>query len=190
MALGPIISGLLIRFTGQVLSVFYLALCLHLIYSFLVWFIIPESLTKGDMELAKARYADSLRAHPDSSLVGGFTRSGQRLFAFLRPLAILRPTEKAPGNTLKGRRKEWNLTLLAVAYGFMGSLDVSVLKVYSVTSKMFFKGYYLLHASIYHCDFRLEFRNCKLSCIFSLLFLLFHSLHTGSVSGTWFAPFF
>jgi len=34
------------------------------------------------------------------------------------PLAILGPTEKEPGNTLKGRKKDWNLTLLAVAYGF------------------------------------------------------------------------
>ena len=128
MALGPTIGGLLIHFSGQVLSVFYLAGSLHLMYSFLVWFIIPESLAKGHMELAKARYAESLpRVDPNSSLVVKFTRIARRLFSFLRPLAILGPTKKVPGSTLKGRRKDWNLTLLAVAYGFTIALAVSVL---------------------------------------------------------------
>ena len=128
VALGPALGGLLIRFTGQVLSVFYVAGCLHLMFSFLVWFIIPESLTIGQMELAKTRYADSLRADPDSSLGARFTRNAQRLFSFLMPLAILGPTEEESGNTLRGRRKDWNLTLLAVAYGFTVSMIVRALK--------------------------------------------------------------
>ena len=129
IALGPTIGGLLIRFTGQVLSVFYLAGCLHLIYFFLVWFIIPESLAKGHMELAKARYADSLpRADPDHSLVARFARILRRLFSFLSLLETLGPIEKVPGNTLKGRRRDWNLTLLAVACGFTSALTVSVLR--------------------------------------------------------------
>ena len=129
MALGPTVGGLLIRFTGHVPSVFYLAGSLHLMFCFLAWFVIPESLAKGHMELAKARYADSLpRADPDSSLVVKFIRIARRLFSFLKPLAILGPTEKVPGSTLKGRRKDWNLTLLAVAYGFTIALAVSVLK--------------------------------------------------------------
>ena len=100
-------------------------------YSFLVWFVIPESLTKGHMELAKARYANSLRADPGSSLDANnarFTRIAQRLFSFLMPLAILGPTEKEPGNTLKGRKKDWNLTLLGVAYGFTVAMMVSILE--------------------------------------------------------------
>ena len=128
-ALGPTIGGLLIRFTGQALSVFYLAGCLHLVYSFLVWFVIPESLTKDRMELAKARYANSLpRADHDSSLVVRFTRIAHRLISFLRPLAILGPTEKVPESIFKGRGKDWNLTLVAVAYGFTIGLIVSILK--------------------------------------------------------------
>ena len=81
------------------------------------------------MELAKARYADSVPpANRDSSLVVRFTRISHRLFSFLRPLAILGPTENIPKNTLKGRRKDWNLTLVAVAYGFTVALTVSILK--------------------------------------------------------------
>lgn len=131
LAFGPIVGGLLIRSTGQVLSVFYMAGCLHLMYSFLVWFIVPESLTKGQMELAKTRYADNLRAAdpgPGSSLDARFIRIARRLFSFLIPLAILGPSEKEPGNISKGRRKDWNLTLLGVAYGFTVAMMVSVLK--------------------------------------------------------------
>ena len=128
MALGPTLGGLLIRFTGQVLPVFYMAGCIHVLYSFLVWFIIPESLTKGHMVLAKARYADSLRVDPDSSLDARFTRIVQRLFSFLMPLAILGPTEKEHRNALNGGKKDWNLTLLAVAYGFTVTMMVSVFR--------------------------------------------------------------
>jgi len=80
------------------------------------------------MELAKTRYADSLRADPGRGLGARFTRIGQRLFSFLMPLAILGPTAKGAGNTSKGRRKDWNLTILAVANGFSAAMMVSVLE--------------------------------------------------------------
>ena len=128
MALGPTLGSLLTRFTGQALSVFYVGSCLHLMYSFMVWFIVPESLTKGQMELAQTRYADSLRADPNSRINARFTRTARRLFTFLMPLTILGPTEKEPGSTLKGQKKDWNLTLLAVAYGFTIATLVSTLK--------------------------------------------------------------
>ena len=80
------------------------------------------------MELAKNRYADSLRVDPNSSLSARFTRAAKRLFSFLMPLAILGPTEKEPRDTLKGRKKDWNLTLLAVAYSFTVAMMVSALK--------------------------------------------------------------
>ena len=126
VALGPIIGGLLIRSTGQTLSVFYLAGCLHLIYSLMVWFIFPESLTKGQMELAKARYANSLPADSGSSLFARFARIARRLFSFLMPLAILGPAEKQARHTIKGRGKDWNLTFLAVAYGLTVAMMVSI----------------------------------------------------------------
>jgi hypothetical protein len=127
LALGPTVGGLLIRFSGQALSVFYLAGFLHLVYSFMVWFIIPESLTKGQMELAKTRYANSLRVDPGSSLDARFTRISRLFFSFLMPLSILGPTEKRE-NTSKGPKKDWNLTLLGVAYGFTVAMMVGILK--------------------------------------------------------------
>ena len=127
LALGPTIGGLLIRFTGQTLSVFYLAGCLHFMYSLMVWFIFPESLTKGQMELAKARYANSLPANSGSGLYTRIARIARRLFSFMMPLAILGPTEKKSRKTIKGRGKDWNLTLLAVAYGLTIAMIVSIL---------------------------------------------------------------
>lgn len=146
IALGPTLGSLLIRFTGQALSVFYLGGTLHLLYSCLVWFIIPESLTKSHMALAKTRYADSLGQvsldnDHDRGFVAVFLRNAQRLFSFLRPLAILGPIEEVNGNPLKGRRKDWSLTLLAVAYGFTVALMVSLYShyLYSSNAKLRFK---------------------------------------------------
>ena len=128
-ALGPSLGSLLIRFTGQPLSVFYVGFSLHILYACLVWFIMPESLTKSYMTLAKAKYAESLRGvllDHNRGLVAKFINNVGRLFSFLKPLSIVGPTEEVSGNSLKGRRKDWNLTLLVAAYGFTISLLVSL----------------------------------------------------------------
>ncbi|KAF8808993.1 MFS general substrate transporter [Phlegmacium glaucopus] len=140
MALGPIVGSLLVRFTGQALSVFYLGGTLHLLYSCLVWFIMPESLTKNHMGLAKARYADEPHRVPldhGRSLVAGFLNKAQRLFAFLRPLTIFGPIEEVNGNPLKAPRKDWDLTFLAIAYGFTVALMGSFSYIFQYAASTF-----------------------------------------------------
>lgn len=51
----------------------------------------------------------------------------QRLFAFLKPLAIFLPFRVERGSNpgpLKGRKWDWNMTLLAMAYAFTVSIMV------------------------------------------------------------------
>lgn len=163
IALGPTIGSLLLHFSGQILSVFYMALGLHILYSCFVWFILPESLTKSDMKLAKSRHADSRRealSDYDRGLFARFIRNARHLFSFLRPLAIFGPIEvvNGNGNITKGRRKDWNLTLLAVAYSFAVVLMVSLYEVHiHLILSCSSKGFLLLHISICRLDFRLEF---------------------------------
>lgn len=129
MALGSAIGSLLIRFTGQILSVFYLATVLHLIYTILVWTVIPESLTQEQMDDAKANYAEELldatsnrNRNPSSIAIIPHIK---RLFAFLSPLAVFRPTIMKPGgNPLVKPKKDYNLALVAIAYGATISLMV------------------------------------------------------------------
>ncbi|PPQ91426.1 hypothetical protein CVT25_014314 [Psilocybe cyanescens] len=127
MALGSAIGSLLIRFTGQILSVFYLATVLHLIYTILVWTVIPESLTQEQMDDAKANYAaeliDAANSRDINARFIGLLPQIKRLFAFLSPLAVFRPTEPKPcGNPLRKPKKDYNLALVAIAYGATISL--------------------------------------------------------------------
>ncbi|TFK36324.1 major facilitator superfamily domain-containing protein [Crucibulum laeve] len=134
MAIGPTIGSLLIRATGQVLSVFYVAACMHLLYAFLVWFVIPESLPQARRDRSKIKYAqeleDTARDRQQNPAVG-FLMWFKRLFAFLSPLTIFMPEVKPESgnrNPLKKPKRDWNLTLMALGYG----LTISMMGSYSV----------------------------------------------------------
>jgi len=128
MALGPTIGSLLIRFTGHVLSVFYIATACHILYSILVWFILPESVSKEQMAAAKVKYRTELEDNAierERNPAMGILVKLRRLFAFLSPLTIFMPMDvKVNGNPLKKPRKDWSLTLMALGYGFTISLMV------------------------------------------------------------------
>ena len=97
MALGPTLGSLLIRFTGQTLSVFFAAFATHILYSILAWTILPESLSKEKMEQARAKYAanllDAANERERSPTVGFLVRL-RRLFSFLSPLTVFYPEEE------------------------------------------------------------------------------------------------
>lgn len=130
MALGPTVGSLLIRATGFTLSVFYLATATHILYTFLVFFILPESLTRKQMALTKDKYeAEGGAAAADRGPVSALVKL-RRLFAFLSPLTIFMPYEiKGEGvdvNPLKKPKKDWNLTFMALAYASIVSIMVSI----------------------------------------------------------------
>ncbi|KAH9484438.1 putative membrane protein [Psilocybe cubensis] len=123
MAIGPTLGSLLIRFTGETLSVFYLATAVHLAYTVMVWTVLPEPLTKEQMQNAKDRYNAELsnaasgreQLRPSTRLLVEFSR----IFTFLVPLAIFLPKYGgATTNPLKTPGKDYNLALMAIAYGF------------------------------------------------------------------------
>ncbi|KAF8212040.1 major facilitator superfamily domain-containing protein [Mycena galopus ATCC 62051] len=127
-SVGPAFGGLLVRY-GGLLSVFYFATAVHAAFSFLSFTALPESLTKNQMQAASALYQESLRRLDEQEKT--FIVRIQRLFAFLKPLSIFFPVQNERGpnglTSMKGRKWDWNLTLLALAYGFtisiMGSLS-------------------------------------------------------------------
>ncbi|KDR73680.1 hypothetical protein GALMADRAFT_251460 [Galerina marginata CBS 339.88] len=126
VALGPTLGALLIRFTGQTISVLYVASSLHVAYGMLVWVAMPESLSKKKMDEAKAKYAAELleteNERQGKPLVGILVRL-RRLFSFLSPLTIFMPEEeKRTLNPLKRPKKDYNLTFMALGYGFTVSL--------------------------------------------------------------------
>ena len=128
MAIGPTLGSLLIRFTGKTLSVFFAATTIHLVYTLLVWFILPESLSKKTMENAKIKYVANLletaNEREQNPAVGLLVKL-RRVFTFLSPLAIFTPEEqKDSSNPLKKPKMDWNLTLMVLGYAFTVSLMV------------------------------------------------------------------
>jgi MFS family permease len=123
VAIGPAFGSLLIRQTGDMLAVFYFAFANHLAFAFMIWFVVPESLAPTQLSRAKAAYKE-IKAQARRGVGGVLTI----LVSFVAPLKLFVPvTVSTSDNPLK-RRKDWNLTLLAAAYGFVVMLVVSELR--------------------------------------------------------------
>jgi len=130
LAIGPTLGSLLIRSTGQTLSIFYATTIFHFMYTFVVFLVLPESTTKEWMGRARSKYdAELLNSSVEGerdSLAALFRRI-KRFSAFLGPLSIFVPSQQnIDGNVSNDRRRDWNLTLLAVAYGCMLSIMVGL----------------------------------------------------------------
>ncbi|KAJ7063503.1 major facilitator superfamily domain-containing protein [Mycena amicta] len=146
LGIGPTLGGLVVKSTHNLLSVFYLAAIIHFIYCILCFFLLPESLSKSSMESAKLLHIEAARVHnaQDRTLL---VRT-QRLFSFLKPLMIFFPGPESSSVPRKGRKWDWNLALLATAYGFtisiMGSVTFKIqymMRTFGWTSE--YVGYYL-----------------------------------------------
>ena len=130
LAFGPLLAGYFVKWTGALLSVFYVTLACHVFYIAFIYFVAPESLSRKRQRLAREKHlaeraaaADHLRAGLPDSLarlagprVAGFLSdtlgAGVWLPALLganplAPLRILAP--RGPGNRALRR----NIILLA-----------------------------------------------------------------------------
>jgi hypothetical protein len=110
-----LLSSHLYRTTHNLLSVFYLAAALRLIYASVIWFFLPESLTTVKMRRASIRYRDN----PSTTEEPTLWWSSQRLFFFLKPLSLLLPEKISNPTSPKVGKRDWNLTLLVLAYAAM-----------------------------------------------------------------------
>jgi MFS family permease len=129
VAVGPTFGSLLVRATGQALSVFYVAVIFMLLYSFFLWFILPESITEQQMTQARANYSDELlrAAQPEPNFTAALLHKIRRAVTFLSPLSIFLPSSlESPNNAANKHMRDWTLTLLALAYGCTISTMVTV----------------------------------------------------------------
>ena len=128
IAIGPILAGYIVKATGQLLSIFYLALGAHCAFLFFLLFIVPESLSKKRQLLAREQ-SKFLGAGEQQSL-GKWLSSTFKVLTgakLLQPLAILWPTGE--GTNPAVRR---NLAFLAavdtITFGVaMGSMTVVII---------------------------------------------------------------
>ncbi|KAI1794596.1 major facilitator superfamily domain-containing protein [Ganoderma leucocontextum] len=122
VAVGPLLGGLLIRFTNAFIIVFYISAIIHAIYALLVWFVIPESLSKAEMLDARARHKVANEEYLAAHAHGGVLVLFKRIFSFLTPLTIFWPIRVDGGKPGMGQKRDWNLLFIVLAYGFIISL--------------------------------------------------------------------
>lgn len=131
IALGPILAAYVAKATGEILTVFYVAVAIHAAVFLFLLLVVPESLTKERQLRAREK-------KKDKDDVGGFGEQASQSWISrfakvlkggnpLTPLAILWPTE--PGINPAVRH---NLALLAAVDGTMfgvamGSMTVVIL---------------------------------------------------------------
>ncbi|KAF7294735.1 MFS domain-containing protein [Mycena indigotica] len=151
LGIGPTLGGLLVKSTGNLLSVFYLATAVHVAYALLALLLLPESLSQSDMNAAKVIHRETIRLRNEQEPT--LLSRVQRIFGFLRPILIFLPGPVSGVVPLKGRKWDWNLCLLALAYAFaisiMGSMTFKVqymMQKFGWTSE--YLGYFLTIAGV------------------------------------------
>ena len=122
IALGPIIAGYIIKATGQILTIFYIALICHLIFILFLIFVVPESLSKERQMAAREKHRIRTEGRSQLSFINVLKEAN-----LLAPLDILSPTGEGSSHALRK-----NLMFLAAVdttvFGVaMGSMTVVVI---------------------------------------------------------------
>ncbi|KAH0537589.1 hypothetical protein FGG08_005621 [Glutinoglossum americanum] len=141
IALGPIIGGYIVRITGQILSIFYLALGAHLLSATFLLLVIPESLSRERQRSARERHRieeESSRALPGQTWVGTLKSAN-----ILAPLDILYPTGEGSSRALR-----LNLILLSAVDSIMFGVAMGSVTVVVIYSELMF-GWGNLETSIF-----------------------------------------
>ncbi|VDC07437.1 unnamed protein product [Peniophora sp. CBMAI 1063] len=113
--LGPLLSAFIARDFGPV-SVFYAGAGVHLLFLFLVWFVIPESLVPAQIEAAQQQYARDLELHNAAS--GGLWADTKKAaLNVIEPLAVFLPSSFSFGiPSIRLPTRSWGLFIIAMAY--------------------------------------------------------------------------
>lgn len=130
LAVGPILAGKIVQYTGQLASIFWVLLAVHLFYVIFIAILVPESLTKKRQIAARERHA----AESGRSTGMDYKKILQQLnpISILKPLKILWPTGHGSSPALRR-----NLVALAavdtIAFGVaMGAYSIIILYTYLV----------------------------------------------------------
>ncbi|KAF8344284.1 major facilitator superfamily domain-containing protein [Cantharellus anzutake] len=145
MAVSPALGGIAISRTGDLLTPFYAATAGHVAYFLTMFFLVPESLSKRQMVITAERRKAEAEASKERMMMTttgnphehkGCSGSRARvmrvvkstLFGFLEPLVVFAPQavdrdrDREREEVGSGRKKDWNLTLIAGASAFVSSL--------------------------------------------------------------------
>lgn len=130
IALGPLIAGYIIRATGQILTIFYIALGCHFLFMSFILFVVPESLTQERQMAAREKHRLKEASDTDAAWTNNpiywalSTLSGAKLFA---PLKILYPTGEGSSRAVR-RNLVFLAAVDATVFGVaMGSVTIVII---------------------------------------------------------------
>jgi hypothetical protein len=137
------VGGLLVSKTGDMLSVFYLALDAHILFAIVIWFWLPESLSPRALstnqgEVAAAKLAvherhEARLARDGAGSMGVFEFMWKKVwwamksaFGLITPLAVFLPRKREVGESgYEHGGRDWNLTCIALAQTSISTVVVS-----------------------------------------------------------------
>lgn len=158
IALGPILAGYVIKATGHVVTVFYIALGVHVVFIIFLAILVPESVSKRRQKAARERYNAELEAlGPAADWINQL-----RGFNFFAPLKILYPT--GPGSNRNVRR---NLILLATVDTTMFGVAMGAMTVVII-----YTNYKFGWGNFESSRFVTIVNSCRVSCLLILLPLI------------------
>lgn len=108
LAFGPLLAGYFVKWTGSLLSIFYVVIGCHIAFILFIWLVVPESLSKRKQMAAREKWQQekdkAAQFHGTRTWIGALRAANP--FA---PLKVLWPT--GPGTSPALRR---NLIALAI----------------------------------------------------------------------------
>ena len=129
IALGPILAGFLMKWAGNIMIVFYVAVACHLYYISFLGFIVPESLTKERQLASREKVRKQSEATKHETW-----QTKLRSYNLFEPLWILRP--RGPGSSPALRR---NLSLLAAIDTTMFGVAMGTFNIILIYAKKMFR---------------------------------------------------
>lgn len=158
IALGPLLAAYLVEWTGTIVTIFYVALGVHVFFFFFLVLVMPESLSKRRQMAAREKY----RLEQEEDGVSSDWVNQLRSFNLFAPLKILYPT--GPGVNTAVRR---NLVLIAATDTIMFGVAMGAMAVVVIYTSYEF-GWGNLQSS----QFVSIVNTCRVSCLLVLLPLL------------------
>lgn len=144
IGLGPIVAGYIVKFSGKIITIFYITLACHCFFFVFVIFLVPDSLSKARQLVARQKNSfeedagASASASWSSPLLGFW-----RLSNIFEPLAVLYP--KGEGSSSALRR---NIVLLAAVDTIMFGVAMGALTVVIIYSEFMF-GWNTFETSVF-----------------------------------------
>lgn len=126
LALGPLLAGYFVKWTGSLVSVFYVLAVCHLLYVLTLTFVVPESLAAHKRDAARQRWAKESERRERA--VGSWLARIQSVNPF-EPLAVLWPT--GPGTSRRLRINLVSITAVDVILVGVGVASGPVIILYS-----------------------------------------------------------